>query len=782
MAQDAESGTRSESPATAPPDREARHVPAGLARYEAAVGLLAEGLWAFDLVSRRLDMSESALRIFGHGPEDAGMPVAEWKARVHPDDQAPIDAALRDALTSRDHRFLFECRVRHRDGTYLHVQCRGVVARDTKGRPVRIAGLVEDRTEESRRQEALDKILHHNTAILDAAGDGIFTFDEDGTVTYANPAAAQMLGYAPSALLGRPHASILHEAGACPGPDDATCPVLKTIDQERGLRLVDGTLVRRDGRGIPIDGSLAPLVERGRVVGAVLTCTDIRERKRAEEDARAHARHLARAQKVAHLGDWTWDVATDEVALSDEAHRVYGLAPEGFGGTFDAFLDLVHPEERVETRAAFERVLEGEDEFTIEGRIVQPDGGVRWIAHVGEVVRDDHGLPVMVLGTCQDTTEDREMRAELEKSERRLKEAQAVAHIGSWTWDMEEDRIDWSDELFRLYGLEPGSVAPDFETFIDLLHPDDREHVLSTVQTAAERMAPFAFDHRVVTPEGHVRWLSGRGRVESKGGRPVRMLGTAMDITDRRMAEERANAAREELMRTERLATLGTLVAGVAHELRTPMAYIGNNLNIIRTLARRHPDHGEKVTAFVAALERHADDGIEGLGRIDQILKELRAVYAPEIGADAPVVIDDHVKDALRLFRGAYHGPVEVETDLHAPGTMVRDTGQLAQVVINLVNNAVEMMPDGGVVHVRSRTEGAQVVIDVEDEGPGIDGKVRDRIFEPFVTTKSTGTGLGLFLVKSIVEQAGGQIEAGDREGDTGGARITVRLPRLDDD
>lgn len=245
------------------------------------------------------------------------------------------------------------------------------------------------------------------------------------------------------------------------------------------------------------------------------------------------------------------------------------------------------------------------------------------------------------------------------------------------------------------------------------------------------------------------------------------------DITERLLREEELRAARVALAQSEKLSALGSLVAGVAHEVRTPLAYIANHAEVLaRAVERaaregRPPDaaHARSLTASV----------VEGVDRINRLVQDLRRFTRLEPGRYEDARLDEVARAALQLYRAAQPASGDIIMHLEETPRLPMDTVRIQQVVLNLVQNAAEAVGGGGRVTLSTRTDDGDAVLVVKDDGPGIPEDALPRIFEPLFTTKSEGTGLGLSIVKRIVEEHGGTIavETGPQ-----GTTFTARFPR----
>jgi signal transduction histidine kinase len=361
----------------------------------------------------------------------------------------------------------------------------------------------------------------------------------------------------------------------------------------------------------------------------------------------------------------------------------------------------------------------------------------------------------------------------------RLVEAQAVAHIGSWEWDVLADSIWWSDEMYRVYGMPVGTPIT-YEHYISLIHPDDRTTVQEIVGRSGRTGEPFTFEHRAVKPDGSVRTLYSRGRVVLDGnGRLVRMLGIGHDITDRKRAEEeRIELAREQAARREAeeaSRAKDDFLATLSHELRTPINAVVGWAQILRTQAL---DDGLRHRA-IEAIHRNVtiqaqlvSDILDvarmrnGMLTIDPQPTTLCAIVEAAIEVLRPVITDKQISVAVEI-----PGDTIVKADAH----------RLKQVCWNILSNAAKFVPPGGRIVVAVVPEGERVRLTIEDDGPGIPETFLPHVFEQFsqadtsLTRQHGGLGLGLAITHSLVRLHGGSITAANRP--EGGAIFTVHLP-----
>jgi PAS domain S-box-containing protein len=251
---------------------------------------------------------------------------------------------------------------------------------------------------------------------------------------------------------------------------------------------------------------------------------------------------LNRAQAVAHTGSWRLDVRKDELLWSDETHRMFGI-PLGTPLTYETFLATVHPDDRDFVDRSWTAALRGEP-YDIEHRIVVGDH-VRWVRERAELEFDPQGMLLGGFGTVQDITERKQAEEALRRSEAVLAQAGQMAHLGAWEIEFNNDEdinatpLRWSDEVYRIFGYEPGEVEVSNDLFFERVHPDDRQGIAAAVAQALAEKRPYQIEHRIVRPDGVERVVLERAEITfDPQGRPLHMIGAVQDITERKQAEE----------------------------------------------------------------------------------------------------------------------------------------------------------------------------------------------------------------------------------------------------
>ena len=435
----------------------------------------------------------------------------------------------------------------------------------------------------------------------------------------------------------------------------------------------------------------------------------------------------------------------------------------------------VHQEDLERCLQIYTSAFDARQPFVMQYRLKRHDGEYRWISDQGVPHQDPQGRFAGYIGSCVDVTELVNKDQALRESEERMRVAAEAVNLGIWEWDVTKDEI-WATNARRaLLGL-PASGKIALEDFISRLHPDDRDRVRRTMDDAIHSGEDFDSEYRLILPDGIVRWMSTRGSVHFDDARkPARLLGISIDITERKRAELDAQQDRAELSHLSRVALIGEMSASITHELNQPLAGILSNA----AAGQRFIDQGDVDLAEIREL---LTDIVADGRRASDVMRGIREMVKKGHVARRAVDLNEVVMDAVRMVSpDALLRSCHVETSLDPNLRVIEgDPVQLQQVLLNLVINAFDAMRDTPVsrrkvVIATQSNSDATVRASVRDYGFGISKDMRDRVFDPFFTTKSEGLGMGLAIVRSIVESHGGTITIENADG--GGARFGFVLP-----
>jgi PAS domain S-box-containing protein len=363
----------------------------------------------------------------------------------------------------------------------------------------------------------------------------------------------------------------------------------------------------------------------------------------------------------------------------------------------------------------------------------------------------------------------------LRRNEYYLSEAQRLTHTGSWTLN-NAGEVYWSEETFLLWGFDPQQPVPDREAILQRVHPQDRDRVRERGTKAAHEGSNYVEEFRIVLPDGKIRHIHAVGRpVFNASGELVEVVGTHVDVTERKQAEQERERLRQleaDLAHINRVSMMGELAASLAHEIKQPITgAVLNAHSCLRYLEGETPrlkEASKSVSAMVKNVTRAAD-----------IIDRVRSLYGRGAPERESVDINEIVREMTVLLRDtANRNSIAVRTNLEPElPTATADRIQLQQVLMNLMLNGIEAMKDGGgeLTVASTRGENSQLLVTVTDSGPGLPAGESERIFEAFFTTKPQGSGMGLSISRRIIEAHGGRLWASANP--RGGATFQFSLP-----
>lgn len=336
----------------------------------------------------------------------------------------------------------------------------------------------------------------------------------------------------------------------------------------------EGRIVTDDGRTKHIRWRATAVVgDDGPYDSTVAAIQDISEFREVEDELR-HARgQLEEAQRIARVGSWTLEFATGELQWTHEIYRIFEVDLASVGNAEDIariLQERTHPADRQVVEDTLADVLERRsDSYDLVHRLLFPDGRVRWVRVQGSVAETAEGAPIRAVGTVQDVSEVRSREDELRFTRDQLEDAQEIARFGSWTHDLVEGKLRWSRELYRIFGVDPDDDAAE-AVARSRVHPDDLPLLEATRQQALEGRGPYDLLHRVVLPDGGIRWVRARGRFEySDTGEPVLSVGSAQEVTETVEQQAALTRTARELEEAQRIALIGSWTVDLATGERT---------------------------------------------------------------------------------------------------------------------------------------------------------------------------------------------------------------------
>ena len=681
-----------------------------------------------------------------------------WMTAVHPED---LEAALRafwDGVRSGQ-GFGFETRsLRAHDGVYRwHLQ-QAVVLRDAEGRVLRFVGTTTDIDDQKRAEEALRASEADLRRVIDSIPGLVSTMGPNGETKLINRQILDYFGKTPEELKNWRLSDAIH-------PDDLPRVIglhARSIElgvsfgSEYRLRRVDGEYRWFQFRAEPVRDAA------GSVSAWYVLATDIHDRKQAEDALLTSERSFASI--INTIPTLAWSARPDGCCdfLSQGWLEFTGLTTEQAHGW--GWLNAFHPDDRDRLTQNWQSAIATGVYVDTEARLCRRDGVYRWTMIRANPWRAESGSCVKWYGTNTDIDDRKRAEEQMQRSEAFLAEAQHLTRVGSFAWCVSTGEIRWSEQLYRIFEVQPGTKLTT-ALIGERIHPNDLTITADTIERANRAESYLENEHRIVMRDGSIKRLHFVAHATHDREGRLEYIGAVQDITQRRIAEEALIAARRELDRVTRITSLGVLTASIAHEVNQPLSGIVTNAGTCLRMLDSDPPNIEGARETARRVIR---DG----NRASEVVARLRALFKSKEVVAELVDLNDAAREVIALS----------SSELESKGMIVRhefaenlpavkgDRIQLQQVIQNLLRNASDSMRsiDDRPRQLLIRTEsddGRNVQVTVQDTGIGIAPEIAGRLFDPFYTTKEDGTGIGLSVSRSIIEAHRGQIWATRNDG-----------------
>lgn len=600
-------------------------------------------------------------------------------------------------------------------------------------------------------------------AVFDSAPFPMVLLSVAGLVVDANSSAVALYGYSRVQILGLDARRLFGDAYPV---DD--------LFATRSASIPACMHSRRDGSHFLADTTLSFIDQRGNPL-ALAVVRDITEEWSTLERLREAEERWRFALEGAGDGVWDWNIATNAFYHSPRWREMLGYddTPEL------AWYKLLHPDDKQYVYGNMDAYLRGElPLYQSEFRLRCADGSYRWFAARGKILsRDASGKPLRMLGTHRDITESRRMMEDLRASEQRWQFALEGHGDGLWDWDLLSGRMVLSRQFKQILGYRPEELGEGFD-WDELTHRDERKRTREQFDRHLAGQSPsLAAETRLLCKDGSYKWVALRGKVMEYGllDRPSRMIGTLRDIEAIKQREGRERNQLEQLAHAGRLITLGEMASALAHELNQPLTAIRNFSALgLRRLGEQAQENAKATFEIIA----------EQALRAGEIVRRVRSYVRKGEVSFAPVEINAVVTDMCRFAElDALAADVQIVLELQPDLPPVSgDRSSLEQLVMNLLKNGIEAMVSTKgkrCLTISTTMRGNDLVeCGVADVGEGLSESVRAGLFEPFMTTKPDGVGLGLAICRTIVENHGGRLWVEPAPGRGTVFRFSVPLAR----
>ncbi|MDX6530238.1 MAG: hypothetical protein QOH41_2528 [Blastocatellia bacterium] len=631
--------------------------------------------------------------------------------------------------------------------------------------------------ERKRAEEALIESDRRFRDLFYDAPVGYHEIDIEGRITCVNTTELSMLGYSSEEMIGHHVWEFIEEAEIARLTFAEKLVGLKPVPNvERSFRRKDGTFMK-----VQLDDQILNDAS-GRFIGIRATMQDITERTQLENALRKERAFLRTL--IDHLPDAVYvkDMASRKVIANLAEVHLSGLQSEAeLLGKNDFEL---YPKELAEQFLADDQVVlqTGQPVINREEYVFGKQGQKTWLLTTKIPLRDENDQIAGLIGLGRDITERKRIEEQMKTNEMQMSDAQGIAHLGSWNYDAVTGEVKWSDELWRIFGLERREFGLPFEEYLTMVHPDDR-HLMKTInERSQQRKENFAYDYRIIRADGIMRVLRANGRVIcDEHGQMIKIRGTDQDITEQKRIEDDLERARDAAQQSAQMKS--EFLANMSHEIRTPMnGVIGMTGLLLDTdLTAEQRDFTETINSSADSLMRVIND-----------ILDFSKIEAGKLEFE---MLDFDLSNAVEgtvelLAERAHSKQIELASLIYSDvtGSLRGDPGRLRQVLNNLIGNAIKFTERGEVIvrAEKDRETDNDIVIrfTVSDTGIGISAAAQKKLFQAFsqadgsTTRKYGGTGLGLAISKQLVELMGGEIGITSSEGKGSTFWFTARFPK----
>eukprot|EP01013_Petalomonas_cantuscygni_P000555 TRINITY_DN10567_c0_g1_i1.p1 TRINITY_DN10567_c0_g1~~TRINITY_DN10567_c0_g1_i1.p1 ORF type:complete len:902 (-),score=-50.85 TRINITY_DN10567_c0_g1_i1:460-3066(-) len=649
-----------------------------------------------------------------------------------------------------------------------------------EGVATRLFGIAQDLTSTRESERQLNKAYNELDAIFSSSSIAVISTDKDGVINRFNSGAEHLLGYSAKEMIGikKPEIYLFEEELNVFKKDmqlefkgdsnDADF----NYRNEKIFNTRQWTFKRKDGSTFPGLKSLTAILDKdGLNDGFIAVVTDISKIKEVKDELRKKNELLNFAEQITMMGNWKWNVITNDVKWSNNLYSIFDFDSEQSELNYDTYFSFVHPEDKEMVTQHVETAIKIKKFENLVHRIMLKDGTVKTIKLMSEIFTNNIGEVIELFGTCQDITESKkaedrllEAKEELRKKNDLLNFAEQISMMSNWKWDTVADKVQWSENFYTILELDEAITDLNFNSYYRFVHPEDIGIVDNHFEQVNKNKIWERFTHRIITTSGKVKTILLLGKVfTNEKDEIIEMIGTCQDITESKKAENKLIEAKQELeIFTKKLSLQNQQLADfthiTSHNLRAPVANL-NSLLEIYSYAEDEEERTDIFNKFSSVIDHLSST-------LNTLIEALKAKVGDANEQKEQIEFNEVLENTVQMLSGAIlKSKAVINSDFSKLSSISYNKIYMESIFLNLIGNAIKYRAEDRIPHIQIKTEirNGKNIITFKDNGLGIDlDKHGHKLFglNKVFHRHPDAKGVGLYLTKTQIESMGGTITA----------------------